>query len=305
MKLGRAFLATGAAALVGIQVGSALVATRFVISQIEPASLALLRYTIGLLCFLPALTTIEWKPFRRKDIVPIALLGTLQFAIVVALLNYSVLYISAARASLLFATLPLMTTVIAVLLGKESLNLFTSLGIILTIIGVGFILGEELHLDSGYQRRWGDLLVLGSVLAAAVCSIFYRTYLNRYPTTQVAAFAMLNSVLFLAVLAAGEGFFNQAPQITVSGWVAILFIGISSGVGYFLWLWALKNISATKVTSFLALSPLTASILGVLFLSEAITGRLFIAIIFIVSGLLVAVTYTGVKGKSRVTLVSE
>ncbi|MFK7801140.1 MAG: DMT family transporter [Anaerolineae bacterium] len=289
MKVNRTWLAHGAAALVGIQVGSALVATRFVITQIEPASLALLRYSIGFICFLPALISIKRVPFKRKDILPIALLGILQFAIVVALLNYAVLYISAARASLLFATLPLMTMIISVFLGQESLSPLPSLGIVLTIIGVGFILGEGIFEGGESQRWWGDLLALGSALSAAICSVLYRPYLHKYPTTQVAAIAMFSSVLFLVILATGEGFFNQAPQITMEGWFAILFIGVSSGVGYFLWLWALKHNSATQVAPFLALSPLAASVLGVLFLNEAISLRLFIAIILIITGLLLAV----------------
>ena len=44
---------TVAAAATGIQVGSAMVATRFVVEQSGPASLALLRYAIGFCCLLP------------------------------------------------------------------------------------------------------------------------------------------------------------------------------------------------------------------------------------------------------------
>ena len=43
-----------AAAVAGILVGAAMVATRFVIEQTEPVSLALLRFVIGSLCLLPA-----------------------------------------------------------------------------------------------------------------------------------------------------------------------------------------------------------------------------------------------------------
>ena len=50
----QARLAILAAAAVGVQVGAAIVATRFVIGQTGPASLALLRYAIGFLCLLPA-----------------------------------------------------------------------------------------------------------------------------------------------------------------------------------------------------------------------------------------------------------
>jgi drug/metabolite transporter (DMT)-like permease len=87
----------------------------------------------------------------------------------------------------------------------------------------------------------------------------------------VSALAMLASVAFLAVLAAGEGFFAGWPRFSGGGWAAVVFIGFSSGVGYLLWLWALGNAPATEVTVFLALSPLTAAVLGALFLSEQTT----------------------------------
>ena len=42
---------------------------------------------------------------------------------------------------------------------------------------------------------------------------------------------MLASVGFLAVLAAAEGFFATLPHLTEGGWLAVAFIGVSSGVG--------------------------------------------------------------------------
>ncbi len=49
------YLPAAAAATTGILVGAAIVATRFVIGQTGPATLALLRYLIGFGCLLPLL----------------------------------------------------------------------------------------------------------------------------------------------------------------------------------------------------------------------------------------------------------
>ena len=46
-------LPLAASAATGILVGSAMVATRFVVDQTGPASLALLRYAIGFCCLVP------------------------------------------------------------------------------------------------------------------------------------------------------------------------------------------------------------------------------------------------------------
>jgi drug/metabolite transporter (DMT)-like permease len=121
---------------------------------------------------------------------------------------------------------------------------------------------------SGAHEWLGELAVFASALSGAVCSVLYRPYLKKYPTLQVSAFAMLASVAFLALLAAGEGFFRAVPHFTPSGWLAVIFIGVSSGVGYFLWLWALNHAPATQVTMFLALSPLTAASLGAVVLEN-------------------------------------
>jgi drug/metabolite transporter (DMT)-like permease len=104
----------------------------------------------------------------------------------------------------------------------------------------------------------------------------------------VSAFAMLASVLFLALLALGEQ--GPARVFTFSGraWAAIAFIGVSSGIGYFWWLYALKHESPTRVTVFLALNPLTAALLGWALLGEALPAAAFGALALTVAGLWIA-----------------
>ena len=50
-----------ASAAAGILVGAAMVATRFVVEQTGPASLALLRYVIGFCCLLPVVLLSRWR----------------------------------------------------------------------------------------------------------------------------------------------------------------------------------------------------------------------------------------------------
>ena len=59
-----------------------------------------------------------------------------------------------------------------------------------------------------------------------------------------------------------EGGVATLPDVDATGWTAIVFVGLSSGGGYVLWLWALRHASPTRATAFLSLSPLTAAVLG-------------------------------------------
>ena len=287
MNAGR--LAVLAAAATGIQVGAAMVATRFVIDQTTPATLALLRYAIGFLCLVPPLLAVGRVRFERRDLVPIALLGIGQFGVLIALLNWGLQYVPAARGALIFAVFPLLTMVLAAGLGHERLTGPKTIGVLLTIAGVALALGEKLLAPGREEGEWlGALAVFASAVVGAVCSVLYRPYLRRYPTLAVSALAMLASVLFLAVLSVAEGMRDAVAGISAGGWGAVAFIGVSSGIGYYLWLWALRHAAPTRVTVFLSLSPPTAALLGALLLAEPVSFGLLTGLAAVVAGLVLA-----------------
>src|SRR3546814_1176436 len=100
------------------------------------------------------------------------------------------------------------------------------------MLGVALALGDKL-LEPGRTASFiGEAAVLLAAFCGAVCSVLYRPYLQRYPTLPVGAFAMLASVGFLAILALGEGAFSGWQGYSATGWGAVLFIGISSGIFY-------------------------------------------------------------------------
>ncbi len=282
-----------AAAAVGVQVGAAIVATRFVIQESDPLSLAFLRYGIGVLCLLPFAATRPWPRIAMPHLPMIALLGTLQFAVVVYLLNVSLQFIASAPSALLFTTFPLMTMVIAALIGRETLTLAKVVGVCLTIVGVGAVLGTEaISGFAGGDSVLGASAALGAALAGALCSVFYAPYLRRYSALSLGVVAMFASVLALAAALLLQGGAQRLAgvfgSISSGGWLAIAFIGASSGIGYFLWLWALARASPTRVTIFLSLSPVTAALLGALALGESLTWSILIGTTLVVAGLFAA-----------------
>jgi drug/metabolite transporter (DMT)-like permease len=77
-------------------------------------------------------------------VLPIVLLGVAQLAALVVLLNFALQFVTAARATLLFSTMPLMTVALAALLGRERLRGRAATGLALTVVGVALALCEKL-----------------------------------------------------------------------------------------------------------------------------------------------------------------
>jgi drug/metabolite transporter (DMT)-like permease len=282
--LNRTALAVLAAAATGVQVGAAITATRYVAADLSPASLAFLRYAIGVACLIPPLM-FAWPRFARADILPIAALGIGQFGVLIALLNYGLKTVPAGRGALIFATFPLLTLIVAALVGHERVTRGKLAGILLTLAGVALALGDKV---AGTGSFAGEAAILASAATGAVCSVLYRPYLRRYPTLPVSAFAMAAAAAALLVPAALDDLTVAPLQLSAGAWGAIVFIGLSSGGGYVLWLWALKTIAATRVTVFLALSPITAALLGALLLGEPVTAMMIAGVACVAAGLWVA-----------------
>lgn len=311
-------LALWAAAATGVQVGAAIVATRFIANDVPPLTLAMLRYLIGFLCLAP----FAWQHLRqfrhnrqaviatkteanrfKQDLTVMAALGIGQFAVLIALLNWGLQHMGAAPAALVFSLFPLLTLSFSALLGREQMRTKLVLGVLLSIAGVGVSLWPKLHAaplgaaaTPGFAY-WGELAVLAAAAVGALCSVLYRPYLQRYPTVPVSAYAMLASVLFLAVFALSESWPLLVTGMSARVWAVVGFIGFSSGVGYFWWLYALKHESPTRATVFLALNPVTAALLGYFLLGEPLTTWTLTAIALIGAGLWLA---TRAASKSEV-----
>jgi drug/metabolite transporter (DMT)-like permease len=280
-------IAVLAAAITGILVGTGMVATRFVVDQVPPASLALLRYAIALACLLPPMLWAgRGSPIRRPDLLPIAVLGMLQFGVLIALLNYGLQYIPSGRGALIFATAPLLTMLLAAFLGQEPLSGNKTAGVVACGIGVALVLSERGGFATSGRDAWiGDLAVGLSALTSAICNVGYRPYMQRYPTLKVSVFSIFAAVLLLAAMAGGEDFYAQPPEVTGIGWLAIVFIGLSSAIGFYTWLWALGHMSATRAAIFLSLGPVTATAGGAWLLGETVSLLFLSGLILVVAGI--------------------
>lgn len=282
----------------------AIVASRFVVAEVPPLTLALLRYTIGLACLLPfllkhfraqalvsrALTAM--KTVAPQDWLAMAALGTGQFAVLIVLLNYGLQHIGAAQAALIFSLFPLLTLLLSGALGREHISAALLAGVMLSIAGVALSLWPKLQAPHP-GHWWGEAAVLASACVGALCSVLYRPYLRRYPTLAVSTFAMLVSVLFLGLLALQENWPVRVMALSLQAWAVVGLIGVSSGIGYFWWLYALKHESPTRVTVFLALNPATAALLGWALLGEVLHPTALAALALIAAGLWLATRTSG------------
>lgn len=280
-------LALAAAALVGVQVGACIAGSRWLVHDMGPLSLTFLRYAIALACLLPFLGGARQALSRlsRREVLEVAALGITQFGVLIALLNFGLRHVDAGLGALLFATFPLLTLAFATWVGHERFDMALTAGVLLSIVGVGVALGVRPPSMTGNGFAIGAACVLASALCGAVCAVLYRPLLRRHAMLPVGALAMAAAVVVLAPLAWLDGLAGRAAALSAAQWSVMAAVGLASGAGYGLWLWALKHTAPTKATTFLALSPVTATLIGTFALGEPLALGLVLGVACIAAGL--------------------
>jgi drug/metabolite transporter (DMT)-like permease len=169
-------------------------------------------------------------------------------------------------ASVTFATIPLMTQLIASLIGQERLTGRGLLGALIVIAGIAVVFLEQLRFDV-------PLLYLGAVLLGVVSSalsgIVVKYYPRSHPVSTNVVGMGLGAVLLLALsLFTGET--QTLPSLSAT-WLALAWLVLSSIVGFVLIVWLLSRWTATATSYVGVLTPLVTVIAASLLAGETPT----------------------------------
>ena len=264
--------------------GSTFVFTRYVVDSIDPFTLSFVRYGLtGLILFLLSISVFIKKKFDRNDFIPMCFLGLSMITLFPNFMALGLEHTTAARAGLLYATMPLCTIIIAYLFKIEKITLNKSLAVLIAITGVTFCMSEKV--DSNFsQTLKGDFLMMTGVFAASCFTVFSGKYLKKYGNIPVMIYVIFIGTLINFSLSLSFGsIYESFYQINEFELVALAMLIIPGGViMMYCWGKALQMISPTQAAISLGFNPLSAILLGAIILNEQITFRLFVGFLSII-----------------------
>lgn len=244
---------------------SAFAAIRVAVADYAPGHVALLRYLISsVVVAIYMLATRQPLP-KRQDIPQIILAGFFGFTVYNVALNYGEITVAAGAASLLVATSPIFTSLLAMFVLKERLTLWGWAGIVLSFCGAAMIaIGGD---GSSMSFDVKALLPLMAAISASMYINLIKSLLSRYSALNVTAYAIWAGTAFLFVFA--PGLFDGMRVASRDATLAVMFLGIFPGaLGYIGWSYALARATASSLSSFLYLIPPLAILIAWLWLGE-------------------------------------
>lgn len=272
------------------------VASRVVLEHIPPATLALIRLSLGALVLILAcrgrLALGGHTPVSGADRWRIAAMGIVGFAAAFALSHWGIVRSTATNAALLIIVEPMSVILLAPSLLGERLTRREGVGAILALAGTVLVVVNGIPgLSEHLVPHWrGDALLILAGIAYGSYSLFGRGVLLRHDPLRVTAQSIVWGALAMAPVAALE----MAAFRTVA-WSPGLLLGVIylalviTAFGYLIWNWALARIPAPRAAIFLSLQPVLGAGLGIVLLGEAFTVFTAVGGALIVAGLVVIV----------------
>lgn len=242
----------------------AYVLTRLTLQYFSAFSLGFLRYLVASGALAVIAVTTKMQLPCRKDIPWFLTAGAIGFFFYMIAFNQGQATVTAATGSVVIATVPVITALLARFVYREKLMKFQWMAIVVEFVGV-----VVLTLMNGtFSVNPGLLWLFLAALALSIYNLLQRKLTRQYTALQASTYSILFGTCLLAIFApAAAKEIAQAPGIQYF-YLAVLGIG-SSAIAYVCWAKAFSKARKTsQVSNYMFITPFLTSILGFLLAGE-------------------------------------
>ncbi len=257
--------------------GSVYVGGKFIAQDLPPALVACLRCTTAMVPLLLMARKHLRIKIDRGDWKYFFLVGSLGYFLTIFLIQLGISLTGAAMASLINALTPVSVTILAAFLLKERITPVKLACLALALAGT-------IVITSGADNQseiTGMIVILVSVVAWGVASVYMRRLTAKYPAVLVTTYSMAISLIFHIP----AGIYSAAVQPTVfsvRAALVVLYLGFfGSGLAQFTWTKCLSLLPASTCSLFYPLQPAFSALLGAVILGETFTPSFFIGLLLI------------------------
>ena len=257
--------------------------------DIPPFSLNFYRWLFAGLILLPFTfkEILNKKSYIFNNIGFFIILGITSITIFNSTVYYSLYYMQVISGVLMISTIPVWIMFISSILGIEKTNKFQIFGVILSLLGVLFIITKsDMNIIKNLAFNRGDLIMTIGMFAWALYSDIKKK--KSYEISQITLLevVIITGLIFLIPIYILEmNFGNQIvlgkPFILTLTYV-VLFPGLAS---FFFWIKGIAIIGANRAGVFLHLMPVFGSIMAIILFDEKFMFYHLLGAIFIIGGI--------------------
>ena len=277
----------GLLALLSLIWGGSFLFVGIAIQELPPLLIVLARVAMAALILLP-IHLIFMGPLPRNARTWIACGGMsiVNNALPFTLIAWGQQHITGGLASVANATTPMFAALFMALLAFEALTLRKAIALVVGFIGVVILQGADFS-DFGNQT-WGIFAVVLASFFYGLSTPWSKKMLVGIPPLTTATCQLSLSTLIMALVVLVFADPTQYAAASSKTWAALLGIAaISTSLAYLIFFKIIERSGPSFVTLVTMLVPVSAIVLGYLFLNESLSTRDIIGALVIGSALMI------------------
>jgi len=230
----------------------------------SPGQLAVFRFLTASLVLAVYAGLAHFRRPAMRDLPGLIGIGILGVSFYNLALNYGETRVVAGAASLLIASVPIWTALLAKFFLHERLTALGWLGVFVSFTGVALIASGE---GQGIRLSPQALFILAAALSSAIYMVVLKQYQDRYNALEFTAYTIWFGTLFMLPFGGGLGHAIRAA--TMPSTLAVIYLGIFPGaLAYVAWAYVLSHGPAGRTASYLFVNPVLAIFIAWIWLGE-------------------------------------
>lgn len=257
------------------------------LSDINPLTLVTLRVTIAAITLWCIALMLGLRPPKSLRIwFSFLCMGLLNNVVPFVLIVWGQTHVASGLASILNAATPLFTVAVAsVFLSDEKATTMKLVGVIIGFLGVIIMIGLPALSSGGYLIA--QLAIVSATISYAFAGVYGRRFKSMAVNPIITASGQVtaSAIILIPITLMVEGPFDvTAPS--VASWLSIAGLAVfSTAIAYVLYFKILAIAGATNLLLVTLLIPISAILLGYLFLNESLAIIHFVGMGLIALGL--------------------
>ncbi len=256
------------------------------VRELPPLTVVLARVFLAVIALLPLFWYARHRmPGSFSEWLPFLGMGILNNVIPFGLIFFGQTYITVGLSSIINAMTPLFTVLVMFGFGQERLTVNRVIGVLLGLAGVAVLRGVDGPVDT--TQTLGIVLCLGAALSYGFAALWGRKFLAGVAPVKSATCQLLCSTAVMAVLVSiiDQPWRLDAPSANTI-WALVILAVFGTALAYIVFFKILVRAGPSNVMLVTLLIPVTAMILGNLFLDEVIHLKELVGAVIIGAGLL-------------------
>lgn len=236
----------------------AFVLTRLALRYFSSFSLGFLRYLIASGALIIVALAAKMRPPRKADVKWFLAAGAVGFFLYMIVFNKGTETVTAATGSVILATVPVITAILARLIYQEKLSVLQWAAIAIEFSGVIILT----LMNGAFAVNHGLFWLFLAAIALSVYNMLQRRLTKTYSGLEASTFSIFAGTIMLAVFSpASIKELRGAPPIQLA-YLAMLGL-FSSALAFVAWSQAFKKAKrASSVSNYMFVTPFLTSLLG-------------------------------------------